>query len=292
MLDRPSAMSSAKKIEQISRSVPSYAVDAPQAIGQLPVASLPAGGAPVAGAGAGSDSRMFLFGGGAIAIGLAGFATWQLRPAPKPPAQVPTVTVAPASGASQSSSADAARGSLQSSKADRAASPIHDESLNRKVDSTPSVPGVSPPASKVELPKTAPQAPDVSPGASLAVPSPGSAWSEKAASWALVAVAVAGVAGVLWFCFGRPPPPPDLSSASEAAPVQQDISAQLLHAETSTRPSSSGLQLGPADASVKARQAAEVVFENAPKEGQACDMSASVRGIAGGVSDKVGKLQK
>eukprot|EP00439_Symbiodinium_sp_Y106_P038484 s2668_g4.t1 len=63
------------------------------------------------------------------------------------------------------------------------------------------------------------------------------------------------------------------------------------HAENYVGRPAAGLEEGTAAASIHTRRT-EVVFENAPKDSQAWDMSASVRGIKGGVSEKVRMFQR
>lgn len=116
------------------------------------------------------------------------------------------------------------------------------------------------------------------------------AWS-PAQRWAIVALAALGIAGTWWLLSGRPPPPPAAESDASVPAVLSD-EVQKASSEQAASTNLGGLRLEAAEASVKARQAAEVVFENAPKDGQAWDMSASIRGIPGAVAKKAGELEK
>ncbi|CAJ1459558.1 unnamed protein product [Effrenium voratum] len=95
----------------------------------------------------------------------------------------------------------------------------------------------------------------------------------------VVAAVALLVLGLGWW-LRRPPGGP---------PLDPEVEADVGSAAADT---TGGLDLGPAEASVRARKAAEVVFENAPKEGQVWDMSASVRGVQGGVQERINQFQR
>jgi len=74
-------------------------------------------------------------------------------------------------------------------------------------------------------------------------------------------------------------------------PQSPDGPEGQISTETEVGRPAAGLEEGTAAASIHTRRT-EVVFENAPKDSQAWDMSASVRGIKGGVSEKVRMFQR
>jgi len=99
---------------------------------------------------------------------------------------------------------------------------------------------------------------------------------------AAVSLVVIGLG--FWWIWRQPPGgPPVLDSTEQVDKLDMPMPDM---------PSSKGAALGQTDSFIRARQAGEVIFENAPKDGQVWDMSASVRGIQGGVQEKITKFQR
>jgi len=98
-----------------------------------------------------------------------------------------------------------------------------------------------------------------------------------------VASAVIGLG--LWWIWRQPPQGPQVLLNSKTEQIDTDVPS------IPEMPAPNTSALGKAESLIRGRQAAEVVFENAPKDGQAWDMSASVRGIKGGVQAKINQFQ-
>lgn len=104
---------------------------------------------------------------------------------------------------------------------------------------------------------------------------------------AAVSLVVIGLG--FWWIWRQPPGgPPVLDSTEQVDKLDMPMPLPQMP----DMPSSKGTALGQTDSFIRARQAGEVIFENAPKDGQVWDMSASVRGIQGGVQEKINKFQR
>ncbi|CAE8597505.1 unnamed protein product, partial [Polarella glacialis] len=174
--------------------------------------------------------------------------------------------------------------------------------------SSSAAPAAAAAAAKVSQPPKAAEAPPAaaaSPAASASAPAgqvsaPGKEgdegfWTPSMTRAAVGLAVAAGLAGAWWLWFGRRPPipPGGISTGVTVAAAAATAEEARKHPTSPTsEPAFGGLSLGAAEDSVKARQAAEVIFENAPKEQQTWDMAASVRGLPGAVSQRVGKIEK
>ncbi|CAE7199036.1 unnamed protein product [Symbiodinium sp. CCMP2592] len=92
------------------------------------------------------------------------------------------------------------------------------------------------------------------------------------------------VLGLVYYFWPNVPPQSPDSPEGQISTQETEVSLEA------GRPAA-GLEEATAAGSIHTRQT-EVVFENAPKDSQAWDMSASVRGIKGGVSEKVRMFQR
>lgn len=145
---------------------------------------------------------------------------------------------------------------------------------------------VQPAAAANDAAKPIPEAEPAAESAASEVWSP----SQVSAAVALGAVgAVLAFAGLWWLTIGRRPP--TLPPAATVAAAAVAANTEEVNATQAARLASLGLNLEAAAPLVQARKAAEVVFENAPSEGQTWDMAASIRGIPGGVQSRVGKFE-
>eukprot|EP00931_Biecheleriopsis_adriatica_P105039 TRINITY_DN7963_c0_g1_i1.p1 TRINITY_DN7963_c0_g1~~TRINITY_DN7963_c0_g1_i1.p1 ORF type:complete len:400 (-),score=92.49 TRINITY_DN7963_c0_g1_i1:222-1385(-) len=277
------------EVEKLRSSTKSFSVQAPASV---PQAVLPAG-TPAGG-------RLLL--GGGAAVGLAGLVVWQLQSASVPPSESREATFAsppqiPSSGTAADVTITEGLGSTKPAvKEDAEAANAHRGEVAESKEAA------APASSSSTSPEAA--APDVT-GADaargedqLAVIDGEKLWSSPT-TWAVLALTVAGAAGICWLLFGRQQPPPPAggqdsptSSAMPAAPTTVAVAEIQKVQQTNSSPSTgASLDLGTATDSVRKRQAGEVWFENAPKDGQAWDMTGSVRGVSGGVSQKVSQFQ-
>lgn len=249
-----------------------------------PVAALPAPSA-TAGAGAGRETKLLLVGG--ALLGFAGLAAWQLWPTPTPAAPTPASSSRGGTAGAKKMAApsDEVAADIQACKVDAAGS-------QGVAPPTPASPSsqVHPSSAESSNSGAKPNAAQKAEALELKE-SFWNAWP-PAQRWAIVAVAALGIAGAWWLLSERPPPPPAAASSDASVPAVLSDEIQLASSESATSTRLGGLRLEAAEASVEARQAAEVVFENAPKDGQAWDMSASIRGIPGAVAQKAGALEK
>eukprot|EP00931_Biecheleriopsis_adriatica_P105040 TRINITY_DN7963_c0_g1_i2.p1 TRINITY_DN7963_c0_g1~~TRINITY_DN7963_c0_g1_i2.p1 ORF type:complete len:402 (-),score=65.80 TRINITY_DN7963_c0_g1_i2:222-1427(-) len=291
------------EVERLRSSTKSFSVQAPASVLQAGSMSIAAPQVAVlpAGTPAGGQNRLML--GGGVAVGLAGLVVWQMQPASAPPSESREAAVA--SPPQVPSSGTAADATITDGR--RATTPAVEKDAKAATRQRGAVAGSKEAAAPAASSSTIPEAavPDVT-GADaarradqVAVTDGENLWTSPT-TWAVLALTVAGAAGICWLLFVRqqPPPPPaggldySASSGMPAAPTAVAAAEIRKVQQTDSLPSTgASLDLGTATDSVRRRQAGEVWFENAPKDGQAWDMTGSVRGVSGGVSQKVSQFQ-
>jgi len=156
-----------------------------------------------------------------------------------------------------------------------------------------------------------PSSATAAPAASAAGESAGDAGSGVSARHYMLALACAGglALGVWWLLQAKaqaacglstsvaptntePPVGPEAGQAGQAsAPSSDPLSISGDSPAGHAGRSSSTLDLGSSSAAQKAKSTVEEVFENTPEQGQTWDMSASIRGIQGGVQSRVSQFE-
>mmetsp|Transcript_33153 Transcript_33153/g.74516 ORF Transcript_33153/g.74516 Transcript_33153/m.74516 type:complete len:167 (-) Transcript_33153:140-640(-) len=142
-----------------------------------------------------------------------------------------------------------------------------------------------PVAAKAEA-KALPVQPETAPGGGVTML--GQSPEVYAGALALVVVCL----GLWWMC--RAPPDCEGQLLPADVPQAPEVETSTQATEQGGSLPSDAAKLGPGcvKSSISRRHAAEVIFENAPQDSQVWDMSASVRGVQGGVSEKVNIFER
>lgn len=224
--------------------------------------------------------------GGALVLGLAGLVVYNMQKkspkVPQPPADSGTAA------ASSAKLIPAASGGMEATQRTTGAGPSGSASPAEPLAQAAAPKGSKAPASPPSVstsPPTSAEAAASDGGASQAPEKETGASStgfDQTTALAIAAV-VAGVTltWLIWHWSSSVPPP----SFEPPSPSMSTISPKSVPPASPQGQLEGGLGFGPP------ARAAEVVFENVPKEGQVWDMSASVRGIAGNVKERVTQFE-